>query len=256
MDRFAVIGAGFIGSEIAAALAMNGKHVSLIIPDDGIGAPLYPPDLSEFLNDFFRKKGVEVITGEYLTGMEKRQEEYILTARSGREFAAQAIVAGIGLVPNIELPKAAGLLTGDGIIVDKYLLTSQPDIYAAGDVAEFYNPALRKRMRVEHEDNANTMGLQAGRNMAGASEPYLHLPFFYSDLFELGYEAVGELDSKSTVVADWKEPYQTGVLYYLKEGRIRGVLLWNVWKKIEAARQLISDPGPFTSENLIGRLGY
>jgi 3-phenylpropionate/trans-cinnamate dioxygenase ferredoxin reductase component len=256
MDRFAVIGAGFIGSEIAAALAMNGKHVSLIIPDDGIGAPLYPPDLSEFLNDFFRKKGVEVITGEYLTGMEKRQEEYILTARSGREFAAQAIVAGIGLVPNIELPKAAGLLTGDGIIVDKYLLTSQPDIYAAGDVAEFYNPALRKRMRVEHEDNANTMGLQAGRNMAGASEPYLHLPFFYSDLFELGYEAVGELDSKSTVVADWKEPYQTGVLYYLKEGRIRGVLLWNVWKKIQAARQLISDPGPFTSENLIGRLGY
>ena len=124
--------------------------------------------------------------------MEKRQKEYILKTKSGREFTAQAIVAGIGLLPNITLAKAAGLLTGDGIVVDKYLLTSQADIYAAGDVAEFYNPALRKRMRVEHEDNALSMGLQAGRNMAGASEPYLHLPYFYSDLFELGYEAVGE----------------------------------------------------------------
>jgi NADPH-dependent 2,4-dienoyl-CoA reductase/sulfur reductase-like enzyme len=188
--------------------------------------------------------------------VEKRQKEYILTTKSGREFTAQAIVAGIGLLPNIELAKAAGLLTGDGIVVDKYLLTSKADIYAAGDVAEFYNPALRKRMRVEHEDNANSMGLQAGRNMAGASEPYLHLPFFYSDLFELGYEAVGELDPNSIVVADWKEPYQTGLLYYLKEGHVRGVLLWNVWKKIKAARQLISEPGPFTAENLIGRLGY
>jgi NADPH-dependent 2,4-dienoyl-CoA reductase/sulfur reductase-like enzyme len=256
MDRFAVIGAGFIGSEIAAALAMNGKQVSLIFPEEGIGALVYPPDVSEFLNEFFRKKGIEVVPGELLTGMEKRQKEYFLTTKSGRELTAQAIIAGIGLVPNIELAKAAGLLTGDGIVVDKYLLTSGAGIYAAGDVAEFYNPALRKRMRVEHEDNANSMGLQAGRNMAGASESYLHLPFFYSDLFELGYEAVGELDSKSTVVADWKEPYQTGVLYYLKEGRVRGVLLWNVWKKIEAARQLIGDPGPFTAENLTGRLGY
>jgi NADPH-dependent 2,4-dienoyl-CoA reductase/sulfur reductase-like enzyme len=256
MDRFAVIGAGFIGSEIAAALAMNGKNVSLLFPEEGIGGLVYPPDLSEFLNEFFRKKGVKVAGSELLTGVEKRQKEYILTTKSGREFTAQAIVAGIGLLPNIELAKAAGLLTGDGIVVDKYLLTSKADIYAAGDVAEFYNPALRKRMRVEHEDNANSMGLQAGRNMAGASEPYLHLPFFYSDLFELGYEAVGELDPNSIVVADWKEPYQTGLLYYLKEGHVRGVLLWNVWKKIKAARQLISEPGPFTAENLIGRLGY
>jgi 3-phenylpropionate/trans-cinnamate dioxygenase ferredoxin reductase component len=222
MDRFAVIGAGFIGSEIAAALAMSGKHVSLLFPEQGIGGLVFPPDLSEFLNEFFRKKGVEVAGGELLTGVEKRQEEYILTAKSGREFTAQAIVAGIGSLPNIELAKAAGLLTGDGIVVNKYLLTSQADIYAAGDVAEFYNPALQKRMRVEHEDNALSMGLLAGQNMTGASEPYLQLPYFYSDLFELGYEAVGELDPKSIVVADWKEPYQTGVLYYLKEGRLRG----------------------------------
>jgi NADPH-dependent 2,4-dienoyl-CoA reductase/sulfur reductase-like enzyme len=256
MERFAVIGAGFIGSEIAAALAMNGKRVSLLFPDDGIGAQMFPKNMSQFLNEFFRKKGVEVLAGETLTGLEKQQKEFVLKTKSGREILAQAVVAGIGLLPNLELAKTAGLATNDGIIVDKYLLTSRPGIYAAGDVAEFYNPALGKRIRVEHEDNANTMGLQAGRNMAGASEAYLHLPFFYSDLFELGYEAVGELDSNFTVVADWKEPYQTGVLYYLKESRIRGVLLWNVWKKIDAARKLINDPGPFTPENIIGRLGF
>jgi 3-phenylpropionate/trans-cinnamate dioxygenase ferredoxin reductase component len=256
MERFAVIGAGFIGSEIAAALAMNGKHVSLLFPDDGIGAQVFPKDVSRFLNEYFRKKGVEVLAGESLTGLEKQPKEFVLKTKSGREILAQAVVAGIGLLPNIELAKMAGLSTGDGIIVDRYLLTSRPGIYAAGDVAEFYSPALGKRMRVEHEDNANTMGLQAGRNMAGATEPYLHLPFFYSDLFDLGYEAVGELDSDFTVVADWKEPYQTGVLYYLKEGRVRGVLLWNVWKKVAAARKLINDPGPFTPENIIGKLGF
>ena len=256
MERFAIIGGGFIGSEIAAALAMNGKRVSMLFPEEGIGALVYPQDVSRFLNGFFREKGVEVLAGEKLSGVEKRLDEHILKTSNGREITAQAVVAGIGLLPNLDLAKAAGLPTGNGIVVDQYLLTSHPGIYAAGDVAEFFNPALGKRMRVEHEDNANTMGQQAGRNMAGASEPYLHLPFFYSDLFELGYEAVGELNVNSTIVADWKEPYRTGVLYYLKEGRVRGVMLWNVWKKIDAARQLINDPGPFTPENLIGRLGY
>ena len=109
-------------------------------------------------------------------------------------------------------------------------------------------------MRVEHEDNANTMGRLAGRNMAGAAEPYHHLPFFYSDLFELGYEAVGEVDSRLETVADWKEPYREGVVSYLRDGRVRGVLLWNVWEQVDAARSLIAEPGPFRPEDLKGRL--
>jgi hypothetical protein len=83
---------------------------------------------------------------------------------------------------------------------------------------------------------------------------YNHLPFFYSDLFELGYEAVGELDSRLETVADWQEPYRKGVVYYLREGRVRGVLLWNVWEQVEAARELIGQTGPFGLENLKGRL--
>jgi len=142
----------------------------------------------------------------------------------------------------------------NGIVVDEFLRTSNPNIYAAGDVATFFNPALGKRMRAEHEDNANTMGGQAGRNMAGPPQPYHHLPFFYSDLFEFGYEAVGELDSRLETFADWKQPNKEGVIYYLQNKRVRGVLLWNVWGHVEAARRLIAEPGPFHAENLKGRL--
>ncbi len=165
-----------------------------------------------------------------------------------------AVVAGIGIEPNIELAESIGLTTDNGVVVDEFLRTSNPDIYAAGDVAAFYNPALGKRMRVEHEDNANSMGRLAGRNMAGMIEPYDHLPFFYSDMFELGYEAVGEVDSRLETFADWKRPNEEGVVYYLKDGRVRGVLLWNVWEQVEAARKLIAAPGPFNPENLKGRL--
>jgi len=98
------------------------------------------------------------------------------------------------------------------------------------------------------------MGRQAGRNMAGEEEPYHHLPYFYSDLFELGYEAVGDLDSHLETVADWEEPYRKGVVYYRHEGRVRGVLLWNVWGQVDAARELIASHQTFQREDLKGLL--
>ena len=172
----------------------------------------------------------------------------------GREIVVDGVVAGIGLEPNIELAQSAGLKTDDGIVVDELLRTRHPDIYAAGDVAAFYSPLLGKRIRVEHEDNANSMGQAAGRNMAGLNEAYHHLPSFYSDMFELGYEAVGEVDSRLETFADWKRPNEEGVVYYLADGRVRGVLLWNVWEQVKATRELIAEPGPFTPKDLEGRL--
>lgn len=253
-QRFAVIGGGFIGSEIAAALAINKKQVTMIFPGSGVCNRVFPPDLSTFVTEYYRQKGVELLSSESVTHLERRGAQFALKTKSGREIVADGIVAGIGITPNVDLARAAGLPIENGIIVDEFLRTNDPNIFAAGDVAEFFNPSLAKRMRVEHEDNANTMGRVAGRNMAGKSEPYHHLPMFYSDLFELGYEAVGELDSRLESFADWKEPNKEGVIYYLKDNRVRGVLLWNVWGQVDAARALIAEPGPFTATNLKGRL--
>jgi 3-phenylpropionate/trans-cinnamate dioxygenase ferredoxin reductase subunit len=253
-QNFLVIGGGFIGSEIAAALSMNHKSVTMIFPEDFIGSRIYPKDLAQFLNTFYQSKGVEVLAGDSVTGIEKQNSAYLVKTAGGRDLQVDGIVAGIGIQPDVQLARSAGLKIDNGIVVDEYLRTSHPDIYAAGDVANFYNPALNKRMRVEHEDNSIKMGETAGRNMAGETVPYDHLPFFYSDLFELGYEAVGELDTRHEIVADWKEQFREGVLYYLSNGRVRGVLLWNTWGQVDAARKLISDTGPFNTQNIRGRL--
>jgi 3-phenylpropionate/trans-cinnamate dioxygenase ferredoxin reductase subunit len=258
-QRFAVIGGGFIGSEIAAALAANGKEVILVFPEEGIGGRMFPPDLAGFLNQFYGQKGVEVRGQERVVGVEARKDRFTVKTASAetqrpQEIVVDAVVAGLGIQPNVELAHDAGLEVGGGIHVDRALATSRPNIYAAGDAAEFFNPALGTHLRVEHEDNANTMGEMAGRSMAGEPVSYDRLPFFYSDLFELGYEAVGQVDSRLEMVADWKEPYREGVVYYLHGGRVRGALLWNVWERVDAARRLIAQTGPFQSEDLKGRL--
>jgi NADPH-dependent 2,4-dienoyl-CoA reductase/sulfur reductase-like enzyme len=253
--RFAVLGGGFIGSEIAAALKTVGRDVVMLVPEDGIGARVFPSDLSRFLVDYYREQGVEVRTGEGLAGLTPSAGKVIIRTTHGQELPADVIVAGLGIQPNVELAEQAGVHVENGIVVDELLRTNVPDIFAAGDVASFFNPALGARMRVEHEDNANTMGAAAGRAMAGRGAPYTHLPFFYSDLFALGYEAVGELDPRLETVSDWKEPFREGVVYYLKGDRVRGVLLWNTWGRVDAARALIAAPGPFRAGDLKARLG-
>ena len=253
-EQFVVIGGGFIGSEIAAALTMVGRKVIMIFPEEGIGANVFPRELSQYLNEYYCEKGIEVVNNDVVAALERNRRQLTVRTRSGRAFDVDGVVAGIGIRPELELAKQASLETENGILVNAQLLTSAPDVYAAGDVANFYHATLGKRVRVEHEDNAVHMGKLAGRNMAGAGEPYTHAPMFYSDLFELGYEAVGEINSKLEIVTDWQEPCQKGVIYYLETGRVRGVLLWNVWDQVESARALIAEPGPFQAVTLKGRI--
>jgi 3-phenylpropionate/trans-cinnamate dioxygenase ferredoxin reductase component len=235
--RAAVVGGGFIGSEIAAALALNGCDVTIVFPDAGIGARLFPAGLSSFVNDYYREQGVTVLPEETVAEASGSS----LRTENGTTIDADVIVAGLGILPATDLAESAGLGVDDGILVDEHgRAGGRDDVFAAGDVARFPVPALGGTRRVEHEDHANTHGKVVGENMAGAQTPYEHLPFFYSDLFDLGYEAVGDVDSRLDKVEEWVEPNRKGVVGYVDgDGKARGFLLWDVWDKVDSARELI-----------------
>ncbi|MGA9532498.1 MAG: FAD-dependent oxidoreductase [Anaerolineales bacterium] len=251
---FVIIGGGFIGAELTAALTMQGKHVSMVFPSATIGASRFPDHLGQFLNDHYLGQGVSLHTGETVVGVGSKGGRSLVTTDRGSEIEADAIVAGIGITPNTDLAKGAGLQVDNGIVVDSSLQTSHPDIFAAGDVAAFQYPSLDMRLRVEHEDSANKMGEMAGRSMAGERVEYDYLPYFYSDLFEYGYEAIGLMHKDMDHVEDWVKPNEQGVVYFLREQRLYGVLLWNTWGKLDEARDLISAGGPYLPEDLIGRI--
>ena len=252
--RVAVVGGGFIGSELAASLASNGCKVTMLFPGEAIGAGRYPSTLSHFLNAYYRERGVELRPGAKVVDGHAGDQGVEVAVSDGTTLTADVVVAGLGVTPNTLLAEQAGLTVDNGIVVDDHLRSSDADIFAAGDIANFHNTALDMRLRVEHENAAISMGHHAGRAMSGVDEAYTTLPYFYSDLFDLGYEAVGLLDARLDVVEQWTTPFREGVIYYLDNGRVRGVLLWNTWGQVEAARELIAERGPHDAESVRGRL--
>jgi 3-phenylpropionate/trans-cinnamate dioxygenase ferredoxin reductase component len=254
--RVTVIGGGFIGSEVAAALAASGCAVTIVFPESGIGARLFPSGLSSFVNDYYRSQGVDVVPDELVAEIAQDGATVRLTTDVGREIQADAVVAGLGIMPATELAEQAGLDVDDGILVDELGRAGRDDVFAAGDVARFPVPALGGSRRVEHEDHANTHGRLVGANMTGANEPYDHLPFFYSDLFELGYEAVGDVDSRLETIEEWVDPNRKGVVGYVdSDGRARGLLLWDVWGKVDDARELIRSGAAIDGDALRSLVG-
>jgi NADPH-dependent 2,4-dienoyl-CoA reductase/sulfur reductase-like enzyme len=220
----------------------------MVFPENGIGGRLFPPELANFVTGYYRERGVEVLPGELV----ERIEGGAVTLGSGRRLEADGVVAGLGVEPKVELAVAAGLPVDDGIVVDELgRVGGREDVFAAGDVARFPAKALGVLMRVEHEDHANSHGRAVGANMAGAGRPYENLPFFYSALFEPGYEAVGAVDSRHEAVVAWAEPNRKGVVCYVDgERRPRGFLLWDVWGKVDDARALIAAGEPLEDGRL------
>lgn len=243
-DTFGIIGGGFIGSELAAALNKNQNNVTLIFPEAGISGSFFPDDLASFLVEYYQEKGVKVMQSCLVDSIIKKDDGYILKyhqvdENNVSELQFDGVIAGIGIKPNVSLAKDAGITVDNGIIVNEYLQTNDPDIFAAGDVANFFHYPLGKRTRVEHEDNANTMGMIAGKNLSGELLKFDHFPYFYSDLFDLGYEAVGEFNKDFEIYEDWIEPFKKGTIYYLQDDKIKGLIFWNLWGKVDQGKAVI-----------------
>lgn len=249
-----VIGGGFIGSEIAAALNMHQVKVSMIFPESYLVARVFPDYLGNAIQHHYQERGIGIFAGDKPVKFEKSGVTFITHTEQGHALESDMLIVGVGIYPDIALAESAGLKIDNGILVDEYLRSSSPDIYAAGDNANFPYQALGQQMRIEHWDNALSQGKHAGRNMAGANEQFTYMPYFYSDLFEFGYEAVGEVTSGLETFADWVKENDTGIIYYLKNHKVRGVMTCNIYGKLDQARDLIRSNESVQPEQLRGAI--
>lgn len=247
-----VVGGGFIGSELAAALNINKLNVTMIFPGELLCDRVLPDYLGRAVQRRYVEKSVSILASDKPVSFSKNGSKFITRTEKGATIESDIVIVGVGVIPERELARSGGLEVGNGIVVDEYLETSKPDIYAAGDNVFFPYRVLGQQMRIEHWDHALTQGKWAGRNMAGAHEPYTYQPYFFSDLFEFGYEATGEVDSRLETFADWQKENDTGVIYYLREGKVRGVMMCNVWDKVKMARELIRQGETLTPSKLRG----
>ncbi|WP_043109097.1 NAD(P)/FAD-dependent oxidoreductase [Paraoerskovia marina] len=261
--RVAVVGGSFIAAEIAAALAQQDVEAHLICRGPAPMASILPPRVTGRLTEAMERHGVRVVTdAEVRAGEVEGSEGPVrLDMADGREARYDLVVTGLGVDPATGPLADAGLKVVDdgGIVVDERLRTSDPAVWAAGDVA-VYPDQILGRTRIEHVDHAQESGKAAGRSMAGADESYTHTPYFYSVLFDDFFEAVGALDPDGGLVEDWQgegDPLDRGVVYYgTRDGDtldVTGVLLWNVEEARDAARAVIAD-GPVPVGALRGRI--
>ncbi|MDY0890680.1 FAD/NAD(P)-binding oxidoreductase [Frigoribacterium sp. CFBP9030] len=247
----AVVGGSYIGTEIAAALARNDTRVTLVFPDDVLGGSIFPAPIAATFEKAFEEARVELARGRRVESGTADDAGVHLVLDDGSTLDADAVVVGLGISPDDSLAADAGLDTDDGVVVDERLRTSDPNVFAAGDVAD-YPDAILGRRRVEHVDNAKSQGAAVGRIMAGSDEVYDHTPYYYSKVFDISYEAVGTLDASLETVLDDKGEGRA-VAYYLGEDGVEGVLLWNVEGARDAAREVVRECTPGDVE-LAGRI--
>jgi len=230
--RALVLGGSFIGSEVASSLAQLGAQVTVVFPESRLLERVVTEELSAHLAEVYAGHGVRILSGtkpERLEGA-GRVERAVLD--NGETLEVDLVVMGVGIRLNTALAEQAGLEMGErgAVLVDEQLRTSDPDIYAAGDIAAWPDPTFGRRLRVEHWDVARLQGTRAGRNMAGEDKAYTTLPYFYSDLFDLSFEVWGDLTAwdRTVLRGSLPAPEAAGsgsyAYYYFDQGRLTGVL--------------------------------
>ncbi len=213
-----VIGAGFIGLEAAAVARARGCTVTVVEAAATPLARVAPPELGAFYAELHRGKGVTLHLGAAVTAIEQRGDAAIVRLASGETLAGDAVLVGIGAVPNSELAVAADLSVDDGILVDAHGRTSDPLIFAAGDVTRHFNPLLGRRIRLEAWQNAQNQAIAVAKVMAGGSEPYAELPWFWSDQYDVNLQTAGVPERWDQIVRRGRAGDGRFTLFYLDRG--------------------------------------
>jgi NADPH-dependent 2,4-dienoyl-CoA reductase/sulfur reductase-like enzyme len=194
-----VIGGGFIGMEVASVMAGNKLEVTMVLHDDRLGKRLFSPAMSDFFESYYASHGVRLVKGATVTELRGKRSVAAVVANSG-QIPCDLVVAGLGVRLNTGFLAGSGIEVADGVMVNEYLETSQPGIWAAGDIANYPDVIFAKRRRAEHWDNAVTQGEYCARALMGERIPFRHVPYFFSDVFDLSYEYWGDSSTADQVV--------------------------------------------------------
>jgi 3-phenylpropionate/trans-cinnamate dioxygenase ferredoxin reductase subunit len=240
--RVVIIGAGWIGLETAAAARIAGLEVTVLEYAELPLLRVLGPDAATVFADRHRDYGVDLRCGVEVAEL-VGQGGSVTGVRlgDGTEVGADLVLVGVGILPQDALARAAGLDVGNGITVDAHLRTSDPDIYAAGDVADAYHPRLRRHVRVEHWANARRQGAVAGKSMLGQDVEYDRLPYFFSDQYDLGMEYSGyvEPDGYDRVVFRGDRTGEAFMTFWLADGAVLAGMSVNTWDMTEAVEALV-----------------
>ena len=250
--RVTVVGGGWIGLEVAAAARSAGCEVVVL---EALEKPLVRvlgPEVAEVFATLHTSNGVDLRTRVSVTGVAHEAGRTVVHLDGAETVETDLLVVGVGVQPNVALAEAAGLETENGVLVDEYLRTSHPDVYAAGDVANAYHPRLGRRLRVEHWDNAIEQGLAVARNMLGAEEAYDRLPYFYTDQYDLGMEYVGNVgpDGYDQVVLRGDVAGRVFTAFWVKDGRVVAGMHANDWDASGTIAHLVESGARVDAEAL------
>jgi 3-phenylpropionate/trans-cinnamate dioxygenase ferredoxin reductase subunit len=235
----AVIGAGWIGSEVAASARQKGCEVTLIDPLSLPNERIFGREIGEFYHDVHAQHGVELVLGDGVQSFEGDRAVRRVRTASGRTVECDFAVVGVGVTPTVALALDAGLRIDNGIVVDDRLQTSAANVYAAGDVANAWHPFYRRQIRVEHWANALNQGPAAARAMLGQHVSYDQIPYFFSDQYDVGMEYCGYATAWDSVVFRGERDSGQFIAFWLEDGRVVAGMNVNVWDVNEQVQALI-----------------
>lgn len=251
--RLVMVGAGFIGAEVAASVRQAGTDVTMLEMLDVPLEHLLGKAMGQVCADIHRDHGVDLRTGERVESITDTADGVVVRTSTGATVEASAVVMGVGMVPNVEVAEASGIVTGNGVIVDEFCRTSLDGVYAAGDVANHYHPLYDRRMRVEHYDNALSQGAVAARNMLGRPEAYADPHWFWSDQYEHNIQYAGSAEHWDDLVVRGSVDDRSFVAFYLRDRRVQAVLGVNRGRDVRSAKRLVAtvdvDPAQLRDEN-------
>jgi len=225
--RAVVVGGGFIAMETASVFASKGIGTTVVMRDERVWKRFFTPQMSKFFEDYFAARGVRFARSTYVLDARGNGTVASVTLSGGKVVACDVVVAGIGVRPVIGMLEDSGIETGDGIMVNEFLETNVPGIYAAGDAANYHDTIFGKRRRVEHWDNAVSQGQHCARTLAGERAPFVHVPYFFSDVFDLSYEFWGDTEGADQVVERGDLSSSSFSVWWLKDKRLIGAFVMN-----------------------------